>query len=252
MSSLSHLMILTSDTEGTNDARRAPMRALNAWCDEHANGQRFALLPSNAAGGSKVWGRAIWACCGNYFPTREFMTAFPAFGWDSYTADTTILVVRDETIHAGDAWIAIDGNGGALTKEPDLGYGRAEVDPSRRTPAEMRVLAAAIAWSESCEEDDPDGETDLALIDAVEALVDPKLDAPEARLTLFHWDYLDAIGDWGPGNAVAMAATKEEAIDLIVASCDDATLQPLLRAELVQTDPVIHDEPTGFTIMGSA
>lgn len=78
-------------------------------------------------------------------------------------------------------------------------------------------------------------------------------DPSRVRCKLFHWDYLDAIEDWGPGNAAAMAETKEEAIQLIVMSCNDnPTIQARLRAELIATDPVIYDEPAGFTIMGSA
>jgi hypothetical protein len=66
-----------------------------------------------------VWCAVVLACCGNYFPVRAFIKAFPTFGWPSYTADTTVLIVRDESIHAGDAWIALDGHGGAITTETD-------------------------------------------------------------------------------------------------------------------------------------
>ena len=94
MSVITNLLIMTPDPDGEPD----PMIALNAWCDEHAEGQRFMQLNTDNTGGHKVFTQRIFACCGNYFPVEAFTAAFAAnaFGWNEYDAANTVCLVDYE------------------------------------------------------------------------------------------------------------------------------------------------------------
>lgn len=96
MSVITDLLIMTHDARGPDE--RDPMQAVNAWCDEHADGQRFVELSTETAGGHKVFTNRIFACSGNYFPVQDFVDAFAsnAFGWNTYDAANTICLVDYE------------------------------------------------------------------------------------------------------------------------------------------------------------
>lgn len=114
------------------------------------------------------------------------------------------------------------------------------------TPAERRVLTAAIAWGNSCEEDDGVAEIDLELAEAVEELPSE----PGPTLKLFYWDSLTTLEEHWPGQAFALAASREEAIARIMADADPH--DDALRVELEATEPQVFDAPVGFTIWGTA
>ena len=84
MSVITDMILLTNEPEMSQ-----PVRALQAWCRENADGQEFRELSTEAAGGAKIFTRHVFACAGNYFPWRELIAALPTFGWNSYSADVS-------------------------------------------------------------------------------------------------------------------------------------------------------------------
>jgi len=72
-------------------------------------------------------------------------------------------------------------------------------------------------------------------------------------LRLFYWDDVEALAQWAPGRAFALAHSKEEAIDLVVdMRGGDQDERDALRTDLVDHEPEVFTEPVGFGIVGSA
>lgn len=104
MSLITDMLLLTNETPGSK-----PIKALNAWCEEHADGQTFKPVNvEKEAGGLKVFCTRVYACAGNYFPWQKLLEALPTFGWDSYAAETTVLILQHED---HERWVAVHADG---------------------------------------------------------------------------------------------------------------------------------------------
>jgi hypothetical protein len=112
VSVITDMLLLTNEEPDSE-----PIVALNAWCAKHANGQIFthiaiddhdAEAKKRASGGGKVFCTNVYACAGNYFPWEKLVIALPSFGWDSYAAETTALILQDENV---ERWIAVHADG---------------------------------------------------------------------------------------------------------------------------------------------
>jgi hypothetical protein len=82
-------------------------------------------------------------------------------------------------------------------------------------------------------------------------------------LRLFHWDDVDALaGTHASGCAVALAESKQHAIELIVAAWerqygpddihDDPRSLERLRAELSAKAPETTEAPVGYAVLGAS
>ena len=112
------------------------MVRFHGWCDEHASGQRFGLLPVGSwdleesrgfklaaggahprtpemmerfDGGAKDFGKDVWACGGNYFPWADLLEALPSFGWK--LPRMTVLLAKPES---ADHWVGILADGSEI------------------------------------------------------------------------------------------------------------------------------------------
>lgn len=104
MSVITDMLLLTNE-----EPESKPLRALHAWCEEHAEGQRFNRIDiGKQGGGRKVFCTRVYACAGNYFPWRELLEALPTFGWDSYAAETSCLILQNED---HERWVAVHADG---------------------------------------------------------------------------------------------------------------------------------------------
>lgn len=105
MSVVTDLVLLT-DAEPDSP----PILRLNAWCEEHADGQGFKHLPvgRDAAGGHKVFMTEVYLCSGNYFPWPKLLKAFPTFPWGPYSKEISALILQDETV---ERWIGVHADG---------------------------------------------------------------------------------------------------------------------------------------------
>jgi hypothetical protein len=115
MRHITDMLLLTN--EEPNDP---PIVALNEWCQKKADGQLFLNIEidrgqdpprGRASGGSKVFTTRVYACAGNFFPWGELIDALPSFGWDSYSAEVTVLIVQNESV---ERWIAVHADGGRV------------------------------------------------------------------------------------------------------------------------------------------
>lgn len=72
-------------------------------------------------------------------------------------------------------------------------------------------------------------------------------------MKLFYWSEVPSLTDYWSGGCFALAETKEQAIDLIVAAYRAErgwTDGSYLRMELNSTEPIISETPIGFTYTG--
>lgn len=70
--------------------------------------------------------------------------------------------------------------------------------------------------------------------------------------SLYRWTDLVTLSSWSAGEAVALATTKEQAIDLVCkahAYGSDSEPEATVRAELIEESPVITDAPVAFTVL---
>lgn len=65
---------------------------------------------------------------------------------------------------------------------------------------------------------------------------------PEVKL--YVWEIVDTIAEYA--EAIAIAESKEDAIEVICDSVHDDDLREDLRRELTQNDPEVHSAPYGF------
>lgn len=98
---------------------------------------------------------------------------------------------------------------------------------------------------------------DMTAAQGLAVLYDAAKNRPHlpTTLKLFFWEDVRAIGDWAEGDAVALAATKEQAVDLIVEAYTygaDTHSEETLRLELTSTEPTVSEEPVGLVFTGSA
>lgn len=82
-------------------------------------------------------------------------------------------------------------------------------------------------------------------------------------MKLYIWSDVAALADYGDGEVVAMAESKEQAIDLACAATDwrwyrtakasepRGEAVPGLRAQLERTEPTVHDGPYAWVDRGS-
>lgn len=111
MSAITDMLLLTSiDSADVDTDPNAPILAMNTWCRKHADGQEFKqiTIARDATGGSKVFTTDVYACAGNYFPWEELIEALPSFGWDDYSAETTVLIVKNQDV---ERWIGVHADG---------------------------------------------------------------------------------------------------------------------------------------------
>jgi len=116
MSHITDMLLLTNEEPNSK-----PILALNAWCGKRAAGQMFKLISekqTEKAGGGKVFTTKIYACAGNFFPWDDLIDALPKFGWTSYAAETTALVLQDEDV---ERWIAVHADGRRLGRDGPRG-----------------------------------------------------------------------------------------------------------------------------------
>lgn len=101
MSSRTDMVVITGGYEDEAIAK------LNAWCaaNDHRE-QQFEQLNTDAAGGSKVFTKQVWAMAGNYFPYEKLGAAFPGFGWRY--PDDAIMIVNDEHGDRSEIYRAIE------------------------------------------------------------------------------------------------------------------------------------------------
>lgn len=113
MSHITDMLLLTNEEPGS-----VPVRALNAWCKQHADGQVFKRLKieRNAPGGHKVFTTEVYACAGNFFPWEKLLEVLPSFGWDSHSAEITALILQDEAV---ERWIAVHADGRLVAPSHD-------------------------------------------------------------------------------------------------------------------------------------
>jgi hypothetical protein len=124
MSHITDMLVLTGEEPDSK-----PIKALNAWCEEHANGQVFNLISEKQiekAGGCKVFTTELYACAGNYFPWEKLIEVFHTFGWGPYTEEVTALILKNENV---ERWIGIHADGRSI--------GRTEKEAHRREPSEV-------------------------------------------------------------------------------------------------------------------
>lgn len=71
-------------------------------------------------------------------------------------------------------------------------------------------------------------------------------------MKLFHWEQIEALKDYYPGEVIVMAETEEMAIELActnkVYDCDSI----LLRQELTAKKPVVTSKPTAILVLGGS
>lgn len=63
-------------------------------------------------------------------------------------------------------------------------------------------------------------------------------------IRLYKWEIVDTIAEYA--EAVAIAESKEAAIDVICNSIDDADFCNELRQELTENEPDVYAAPYGF------
>lgn len=103
------------------------------------------------------------------------------------------------------------------------------------------------------------GQKCITSIGEVMRIQDPSMPAEEHTLHFYLWDDVQALADYSSGMAFAIAASKQDAINLIMESHFGTDVHPNLAEdfnrlfnELHMNPPKIMDKPFGYTVRGGA